>query len=58
VVTHGFYLPALGLSLTEIKAGDVKRVTFTAETAGEFPFYCSMWCSDHHMQMRGTLVVR
>jgi len=58
VVTHGFYLPALGLSLTEIKAGDVKRLTFTPEAAGEFPFYCSMWCSDYHMQMRGTVIVR
>ena len=58
VVTHGFYLPALGLSETEIKAGDVKRITFTPEEEGEFFFYCSMWCSDYHMQMRGTLFVR
>lgn len=58
VVTHGFYLPDLGLSVTEIKAGDVKRLTFTPEEGGEFPFYCSMWCSDYHMQMRGTLIVR
>lgn len=58
IVTHGFYLPALGLSVSEIKAGDVMRLSFTPEVAGEFPFYCSMWCSDYHMQMRGTLIVR
>ena len=58
LVTHGFYLPALGLSATEIKAGDVKRFTFTPKEVGEFHFYCSMWCSDYHMQMRGTLIVR
>lgn len=58
VVTHGFYLPAFGLSVSEIKAGDVTRLSFTPEVAGEFPFYCSMWCSDYHMHMRGTLIVR
>ena len=58
VVTHGFYLPALGLSVTEIKAGDVKRITFTPEEVGEYTFYCSLWCSDYHMQMTGTLRVR
>ncbi len=57
VVTHGFYLPALGLHLSEIKAGDVARVSFTPEVAGEFPFYCAVWCGDYHMQMRGKLIV-
>ena len=58
IVTHGFYLPALGPSVSEIKAGDVTRLIFTPEVAGEFPFYCAMWCSDYHMHMRGTLIVR
>lgn len=57
VVTHGFYLPALGLQVSEIKAGDVTRVSFTPEVAGEFAFYCSVWCGDYHMQMRGKLIV-
>ncbi len=58
VVTHGFYLPALGLTATEIKPGDVVRFTVTPEDAGEFPFYCARWCSDYHMDMRGLLIVR
>ena len=57
VVTHGFYLPALGLHLSEIKAGDVRRMSFTPEVAGTYPFYCSVWCGDYHMQMRGELIV-
>jgi len=58
VVTHGFYLPEFGISETEIKAGDVREVSFTPNVEGEFTFYCSVWCSDHHMNMRGTLTVR
>ncbi len=58
VVTHGFYLPALGLTASEIKAGDIVRITFTPQEAGEFPFYCARWCSDYHMDMRGLLIVR
>jgi len=57
VVTHGFYLPALGLHVSEIKAGDVARISLTPTAAGEFPFYCSVWCGDYHLRMRGTLVV-
>jgi heme/copper-type cytochrome/quinol oxidase subunit 2 len=56
--THGFYLPALGLRVAEIKPGEVQTLSFAAPEKGEFPFYCSVWCSDYHMQMRGTLVVR
>ena len=58
IVTHGFYLPDLGLNVGAIKAGDVYELTFTPDTAGEFTFYCGVWCSDYHMQMRGTLIVR
>ncbi len=58
VVSHGFYLPEFGLTVGQIKAGEVKEITFTPDSAGEFTFYCSMWCSDYHMQMRGKLIVR
>lgn len=56
-VTHGFYLPALGLTVSAIPSGSSAEVWIDADTAGSFPFYCSIWCSDHHMQMRGTLIV-
>lgn len=58
VVSHGFYLPALDIMIREVKAGEVERVTFTPDVEGKFPFYCSVWCSDYHMQMRGNLVVQ
>jgi heme/copper-type cytochrome/quinol oxidase subunit 2 len=58
IVTHGFYLPEFGLSAGEIKAGDVREISFTPTVTGEFTFYCSVWCSDYHMNMRGTLIVQ
>jgi len=57
-VTHGFYLPGLDLTVGEIKAGDVREIKFTPQVAGEYGFYCSVWCSDFHMHMRGKLVVK
>jgi cytochrome c oxidase subunit 2 len=56
-VTHGFYLPEYDLRVTEIKPGERKELTFTPDRAGSFTFFCSVWCSDYHMHMRGTLVV-
>lgn len=57
MVTHGFYLPEYDLKVPEIKVGDRKTLTFTPDHAGTFTFYCSVWCSDYHMNMRGSLVV-
>ena len=58
VVSHGFYVPALNLLVSDIRAGDVREIQFTPQQAGEFPFYCSVWCGDYHMDMRGKLIVR
>ncbi len=58
VVSHGFYVPSLNIVIKELKAGEVKELSFTAFEAGEYPFYCVLWCSDYHMQMRGEIVVR
>jgi cytochrome c oxidase subunit 2 len=58
VVSHGFYQPDLNINAGVIKAGEQKEITFTPDTTGEFTFFCSVWCSDHHMHMRGTLVVK
>ncbi len=56
-VTHGFAIPDLGVAVEEIKAGNVKTVNFTPRKRGTYPFMCTVWCSDRHMQMRGKLVV-
>jgi len=57
VVSHGFFIPALDIMVREIKAGEIEKVTFTIDGEGEYPFYCGVWCSDYHMQMRGKLIV-
>ncbi|HAZ10692.1 MAG: hypothetical protein A2047_02185 [Omnitrophica bacterium GWA2_41_15] len=56
-VTHGFAIPDLNVSAGEIKAGEVKVVRFTPQKKGIFPFMCTVWCSDYHMEMRGELIV-
>ncbi|MCM8771025.1 MAG: cupredoxin domain-containing protein [Candidatus Omnitrophica bacterium] len=56
-VTHGFAIPDLQVSAGEIKAGEVKVVRFTPQKKGIFPFMCTVWCSDYHMEMRGELIV-
>jgi heme/copper-type cytochrome/quinol oxidase subunit 2 len=57
VKPHGFIVPLLGIRVKQIRAGELERVTFTIDEEGKYPFYCSVWCSDYHMQMRGTLIV-
>lgn len=56
-VTHGFAIPDLNVSAGEIKAGEVKVVRFTPQEKGTFPFMCTVWCSDYHMEMTGELIV-
>lgn len=56
-VTHGFAIPDFNVAAGEIKAGEVKVVSFTPDKKGTFPFMCTVWCSDRHMEMRGELTV-
>ncbi len=56
-VTHGFVLPEFDVAVKEIKAGEVAVVTFTPDKKGRFPFMCTVWCSDRHMEMNGELIV-
>lgn len=56
-VTHGFQLLHFGVDAGAIKTGTITTVEFTADRAGEFPFYCSVRCSPLHMALMGTLVV-
>ncbi|MDK1031381.1 MAG: cupredoxin domain-containing protein [Planctomycetia bacterium] len=56
-VTHGFAIPELGVHIGEVKAGRVALVEFTPEKVGRFDFYCTVWCSDNHLQMRGVIEV-
>ncbi len=56
-VSHGFALPAFNVSVPEIKAGEVAVVKFYTDKKGRFPFFCTVWCSERHLEMRGELVV-
>jgi nitrous-oxide reductase len=57
-VAHGFSLPAFNVGLTELKPGQVFVVEFTPDRTGTFPFYCTVWCSNEHLAMKGNIVVR
>ena len=56
-VMHGFAIPDLGVDAGEIPAGTVARVAFTPEKVGAYDYYCTVWCSEFHIQMRGVLEV-
>ena len=56
-VTHGFAIPTLGIESGDIKSGHQVIEEFTPEKIGEYDFYCTAWCSEHHLQMRGVLAV-
>ncbi len=56
-VGHGFTIPALEVGVAEIKPGEVVEFEVTVpEQATEYEFFCTVWCSQDHMQMRGQLV--
>jgi heme/copper-type cytochrome/quinol oxidase subunit 2 len=35
----------------------VETITFTPDKVGQFPFFCTVWCSPRHEEMCGVLVV-
>ncbi len=56
-VTHGFAIPSLKIDAGEIKAGRSIVLEFTPDKVGKYDFYCTTWCSEFHLQMRGVLEV-
>ncbi len=56
-VMHGFAIPALGVDAGELKAGYNKILEFTPQKPGKYDFYCTTWCSEFHLQMRGILEI-
>lgn len=57
-VMHGFTIPGLKVDAGEIKAGHSITLEFTPEEPGDYDFYCTVWCSEFHLQMRGVIEVR
>ena len=55
--THGFALPAYNISLS-LEPGESHVISFEADQAGTYPFYCSEFCSALHLEMLGYFLVK
>lgn len=53
---HGFAIDLLGIN-KRLPPLTTTEVTFTANQAGTFPFYCSIPCGEGHYEQKGILVV-
>lgn len=55
-VMHGIVIPELG-----IMEGDIPPegavIEFTPDKVGTFEFFCSVYCGEGHMEMRGKVIV-
>jgi len=54
---HGFNLPDFGVR-SDVVPGKVTRIRFTPDKAGEFVFFCDVFCGDGHEEMSGVLIVK
>ena len=41
-----------------MEPGKYEEITFKADRAGVFPFYCTEFCSALHLEMMGYLMVK
>ena len=55
-VTHGISLPDYNI-LQTLPPGETKTMTFIADKAGQFTFFCSVLCGSGHSSMTGKLIV-
>jgi nitrous-oxide reductase len=54
---HGFAMYGQNVQLS-IEPGKTASVTFVADKAGVYPYYCTEFCSALHLEMQGYLLVR
>lgn len=47
-----------GIRIPELDVKDENQVEFTADKAGEFAWYCTIFCGEGHRQMSGRLIVK
>jgi len=55
--THGFVLGGQDISLS-LEPGETETITFTADTPGVYPYYCTEFCSALHIEMAGYFLVK
>lgn len=55
-VLHGFNCPEMGIR-AEVRPGEVTRISFIPTKAGEFVFYCDIFCGEGHAKMTGKFIV-
>ena len=55
--SHGIAIPDFGVSL-KVGAGEQASTEFVADKAGEFTFFCNVFCGDGHKGMKGKLIVK
>ncbi len=55
-VTHGFAIDEYGID-ERLPPNQEVVIEFTADKAGTFTFYCSVFCGSGHSTMKGQLIV-
>lgn len=55
--THGFTIDSYNVH-GSFEPGKTASLTFVADRAGVFPFYCTEFCSALHLEMQGYLLVK
>jgi len=55
--THGFTVSTYGVH-GSFEPGKTASLTFKADRAGVFPYYCTEFCSALHLEMEGIFLVR
>ena len=55
--THGFTMNMHNINVS-LEPGKHENVTFVADRAGVYPFYCTEFCSALHLEMAGYMLVK
>ena len=55
-LAHGFNMTLHGKNVN-IDPGETKEITFTADRAGVYWYFCTIFCHALHLEMRGRMIV-